>query len=352
VVGDVLCYAVLNSKGSSILHKTSVFPLKPEEERSEQIKRMKDKWENELKVKLGDRIKGITEINSVEDGEGYERPNWNPEIPEFQEYEDDVMPVLDVRVDDKLYPTNLNNEADPENPADFNRWISARIRTMRGDKPAIGTVKNRKRDQDGKYIGTWNSNPLLDTSVYLIEFDDGSIKEYMANQIAEEVFMAIDDEGFLVSELQEIVDHKKDGSAVYGDDAFIRIRGRKVRRQTTKGWQLLVQWKNTRETSWESLKDLKEAYPAKVAEYAIAKKLVSEPAFQWWVPVVIKKKDRILKLLKKRMVKRKNEKYGIEVPRPMDVKRAMEIDRETGTPDYWSKAIVKEVSTVLPALSL
>lgn len=345
-VGDILCYAVLNSKGS-ILHKTSVFPLKPEEERSEQIKRMKDEWEAELKAKLGDRIKGISDTSGV-DGEGFERPNWDPEIPEFQEYEDDVAPVLDTGVE----VNNSSNEGqvDPDNPADLNKWISARIRTMRGDEPAIGTVKNRKRGPDGKFIGTWNSNPLLDTSVYLIEFDDGSIEEYMANQIAEEVFMSVDDEGFLTAELKEIVDHKKDGSAVYGDDAWVRIRGKKFRRQTTKGWHLLVQWKSG-ETSWETLKDMKEAYPVKVAEYAVAKKLVFEPAFQWWVPVVMKKKDRILKVLKKRMVRRKNEKYGIEVPKPMDVKRALEIDCETGT-DHWYKAMVKEVGTVLPALKV
>jgi len=65
----------------------------------------------------------------------------------------------------------------------------------------------------------------------------------------------------------------------------------------------------------------------------------------------MKKKDRILKVLKKRMVRRKNEKYGIEVPKPMDVKRALEIDCETGT-DHWYKAMVKEVGTVLPALKV
>jgi hypothetical protein len=94
---------------------------------------------------------------------------------------------------------------------------------------------------------------------------------------------------------------------------------------------------------------MKEAYPVRVAEYAVAKKIVSMPSFQWWVPHVLKKKERILKMLKKRLVTRKNEKFGIEVPKPMDVRRALEIDRETGT-DHWAKAMRKEVGTVFPAL--
>jgi hypothetical protein len=42
------------------------------------------------------------------------------------------------------------------------------------------------------------------------------------------------------------------------------------------------------------LKDLKESNPVEVAEYAVAHKLVSEPAFKWWVPYVLKKKERII----------------------------------------------------------
>jgi hypothetical protein len=49
-------------------------------------------------------------------------------------------------------------------------------------------------------------------------------------------------------------------------------------RRTTKGWQLLLQWKDGSNT-WIPLKDLKESNPVDVAEYAVANKLVHEPAF-------------------------------------------------------------------------
>jgi hypothetical protein len=67
---------------------------------------------------------------------------------------------------------------------------------------------------------------------------------------------------------------------------------------------------------------MKEAYRVKVAKYAIAKKIASMPGFQWWVPHTIRKKDCILKMLQKRVVKQKNQKFGIKVPKPMDVRRA------------------------------
>jgi hypothetical protein len=50
----------------------------------------------------------------------------------------------------------------------------------------------------------------------------------------------------------------------------------------TKGWQLCIKWHNG-STSWENLKDLKEANPFKTAEYAITHSLDLEPAFSWWV---------------------------------------------------------------------
>ncbi|MFM7530856.1 MAG: hypothetical protein ACKO63_20630 [Nodosilinea sp.] len=340
-VGDALCYAVINSKGS-ILHKTSVFPLKDEEIRSEEIKRMKTEWNDDLKLKLGRRVKGLTDLDT-DPGDKYLRPRWDGETPEYQQYEDDTQPAL--------FETPLDAEIlNADDPDEADRWTSARIRTLRGDVPVIGTVKGRKRDSDGKLLGHWNTNPLLDTSVYEVEFTDGSVEAYQANRIAEEIYQSVDKDGYLVDEIKEIMDHKKDASAMQVDDSFVEIRGRKSMKRTTRGWKLLVEWKNG-DTSWETLADLKEAYPVKVAEYARDRKLVHEAFFQWWVPYTLKKKDRILQKIQRRTVRRKNEKFGVEVPRPMDVKRAMDIDRETGT-TYWRDAMKKEVNTVLPAVNL
>ena len=113
---------------------------------------------------------------------------------------------------------------------------------------------------------------------------------------------------------------------------------------TTKGWKLLCSWKDG-SSSWVPLKDLKESNPIEVAEYAVANKISEEPAFIWWVRSFLRKRDRIIKKVNKRHLKR-THKYGIEVPR--DVKHALEIDERTGT-DYWQKAIKKEMKNVMCA---
>ena len=41
------------------------------------------------------------------------------------------------------------------------------------------------------------------------------------------------------------------------------------------------------------LKDLKESNPVEVAEYAVANRIVEEPAFAWWVPHMFRKRKRI-----------------------------------------------------------
>jgi hypothetical protein len=52
---------------------------------------------------------------------------------------------------------------------------------------------------------------------------------------------------------------------------MVMPNGRKVRKRTTKGWELLVKWKDGT-TTWIPLKDLKETNPVELAEYAIANK--------------------------------------------------------------------------------
>jgi hypothetical protein len=96
------------------------------------------------------------------------------------------------------------------------------------------------------------------------------------------------------------------------------------------------------------LADLKNSYPVQVAEYAVNNKIASEPAFAWWVPHVLKKRDRIIQKVKTRF-RKKTHKYGIEVP--SSVREALDIDRRTGT-DMWRKAIEKEMRNVMVAFDV
>jgi methionine synthase II (cobalamin-independent) len=81
-------------------------------------------------------------------------------------------------------------------------------------------------------------------------------------------------------------------------------KGRRCRRKTTKGWKLAVKWKDG-SCSLEDLKDLKETVRNQVAEYAVAKGIADEPAFAWWVPYFLKKRDNIISKLKTRLARKK-----------------------------------------------
>ena len=49
------------------------------------------------------------------------------------------------------------------------------------------------------------------------------------------------------------------------------------------------------ELEWlAQLADLKESNPIELAEYAIANGLEKEPAFAWWIPFTLKKRERIV----------------------------------------------------------
>ena len=48
---------------------------------------------------------------------------------------------------------------------------------------------------------------------------------------------------------------------------------------------------------------MKEAYPVLVAENATAQEIIEEPAFAWWCPYVLRKRDRIIAGVKARVLK-------------------------------------------------
>ena len=172
---------------------------------------------------------------------------------------------------------------------------------------------------------------MLDSREYEIEFPDGSMDYVTANTIAENLFTQIDDEGRFLLMMDEIQDHKKDGSAVGIDDAFVtNSQGLQRRRITTKGWKLLVSWKDG-STSWVPLKDLKESNPVEVAEYAVANKIAEEPAFAWWVRPVLRKRYRIIKKVKTCYWDR-THKFGIALPH--SVEEAIRMDIKSCT-TYW-----------------
>ena len=101
-----------------------------------------------------------------------------------------------------------------------------------------------------------------------------------------------------------------------------------------RGWDLLVEWENG-STSWMKIKDLKEYTPIEVVEYSVSNRIVEEPAFKWWGPHTICKRNRIISKFKSRYWQT-THKFGIRLPTTNE--EALQIDKITGT-DFWRKAI-------------
>ena len=88
------------------------------------------------------------------------------------------------------------------------------------------------------------------------------------------------------------------------------------------------------------LKDIKEASPIELSEYAVANKIYDETYFSLWVHYVFKKQDRIIS-------KSKNKywiptrKYDVRLPKT--ALEALKLDRQTGQ-FLWANYLNKEMS--------
>ncbi len=180
-----------------------------------------------------------------------------------------------------------------------NNYLSAEIMLPRGGTMVKGRVAGRKRDRDGNPIGLANSNPILDTQSYIVHFDDGDQTKLTTNMITESLYSQCDPHGHEYILLDEIVDHKCTDTAIkLADQNVVRANGRTHLRHSTIRWQLCCQWKDG-SSSWVNLADLKESHSIEVAEYAKILGIDHEPAFNWWVPHILKKRERIILLVKK-----------------------------------------------------
>ena len=248
---------------------------------------------------------------------------------------------------DPVDPTQSYPDIDDATPEYQDGYIGAEVNLPLQGTMVQGKVKERSRTDSGDLFGKANKHPILDTRSYDVEFPDGTTKAYTANVIAENMISQCDMDGNQFRLMESVIDHKSDETAVKEEDAYVRGWSNTHRKKTTRGWKLCVQWKD-QSTSWERLADLKESYPVKVAEYAVNAGIGNEPAFAWWIPVVLKKRDRIICAVNKRYHK-VTHKFGIEVPKT--VRRALEIDKENGN-TFWEDAINKEMQNVQIAFKI
>ena len=111
-------------------------------------------------------------------------------------------------------------EADGFTPETYDKYLMAEVLLPNMGEVTNDMIVGRKRDADGNPIGLRNPNPLLDRRQYEVECADGATDVFTENQIAENLYSQVGEEGNTYSIMSEITDHKSGGSIVQRDDSM------------------------------------------------------------------------------------------------------------------------------------
>ena len=100
----------------------------------------------------------------------------------------------------------------------------------------LATVKSRLTNINGRSIGTADNNSLLDDRECEIKLEDGTTDRIFANKIAENIYSQLDDKGREILKFRNIIDHRKDKSALTKENGLTsKGRGNRKCRPTIKG---------------------------------------------------------------------------------------------------------------------
>ena len=128
------------------------------------------------------------------------------ETPVYLLYEDED--------DGEIKPTPDVDDIEETTSELADNYIGAEVLLPVGGQQMSGTVKQRMCGQDEDLHGKAHVNPILDTRTYKVEFTDGSMAEYSANVIAENMWAQCDLEGNQHLLMDSIVGYRMNAQAV------------------------------------------------------------------------------------------------------------------------------------------
>ena len=172
------------------------------------------------------------------DADYLQNTNDKPDIKLWEELADDDVVFYEefTRVITNAGTPEADDTFDPESFDD--NYLNMELDLDRqGEGTKLARVTKWLKDKDGRPIGTASKNPILDSQMYEVEYEDGHKVAMAANAIASNLFAQVDQDTQLFVLFDEIIDWRTDGSQIKPEDAFIHIsNGNKRRRETTKGW--------------------------------------------------------------------------------------------------------------------
>ena len=330
-IGSDMCYWIITETGRPMA-ETTVQHVTRDDLLDQDMKMQIDNFNEAVERRLSDQ-NFVIPIPEYMDGFAlqdvdYDLPQWD--VPGWD-------PTAGDEPNDNVPLAEAEDDIDPEV---YDEYVGAKVILNDADGRAnLATVVRRSTDHTGRPIGKRHHVTAFDTREFDIELEDGTQERILANRIAANIYSQVDDEGREHVQFSDIIDHRKDGTALTMENGYIEIsEGHRKPKKTTRGWQVLVEWKDG-STTWMALKDIMQANPVELAEYAFANKIDQEPAFAWWAPYTLKKRARIISKVKAKYW-RTSHKYGVQLPKT--VEQALQIDKDTNT-SYWRDALNKEM---------
>ena len=140
----------------------------------------------------------------------------------------------------------------------YRNILNVEVAIQLDEKVVAGQVKRKVLGIEVKIVGRYDTNPMMSSMIYEVEFLDRPVKYYVENAIAENILSQVDDKGCSVTLVGLIVYHERDDSAVDNSNTYaVPRRVQRRLRKTAQYWKLLVSWEDGSET-WIPLKDTKE----------------------------------------------------------------------------------------------
>ena len=113
-------------------------------------------------------------LEKYESLKDYDKEELDADTPELPHYEDEQT--------GPSVPLPGREDIDDDH---YDQYIGSNVSLPLGDGFKTDKVTSRKRNTDGKVMGTAHSNPILDSREYTVELPDGVEDEHFANIIAE-----------------------------------------------------------------------------------------------------------------------------------------------------------------------
>ena len=198
-VGNAMTHKVIKHTGYFVCRDT-VRAWTPVEEANEALLNQRKVFMENLKDKCGPKA---TVADFPEEAI----------TPEFEYYADDSQEDGFEGTPDEILPPT---------PESQDNYINASVLLPRGEGMAKGTVRKRKRDDENNPEGRANSNPILDTREYVVEFEDGQEAALTANVIAQSMYAQCDLEGNTLQLLDCVVDFRRSTTALCYEDQKVR----------------------------------------------------------------------------------------------------------------------------------